>query len=359
MWPVLIILVFVLFPGNRVYAGSDGIVKKAKADTDKNIYALHFPDSSSGWAVGEKGLIMHTSDGGVTWSEQKSGIEKSNLLSVFFLDSKTGWACGDIYDGPKVRRGHIVGGRPMTCGAILKTEDGGKTWKQYWGPGNFKLTDIWMIDRDRGVIVNHGGNRHKDGDTIRGSGGGTKWPRTKRAFRALNAVQFLNDTTGIAVGTRVSVGFFPPPKDPLYIQKTCRVIRSEDGGKSWKPAEHPSMKGADELYSVHFSSGKTGWACGSHGTVIYSFDSGKTWKKQESNVKADLRDIHAADTEKGWAVGDKGVIIRTDDSGTSWRTVESGTDVTLRAVWFTSGTRGIIAGDKGTILIYEEVNLPI
>lgn len=45
--------------------------------------ALHFVDDHLGWAVGELGLILTTSDGGQTWKEQRSGGRRAALLGLF------------------------------------------------------------------------------------------------------------------------------------------------------------------------------------------------------------------------------------------------------------------------------------
>ncbi|HNA30929.1 MAG TPA: P-loop NTPase fold protein, partial [Thiobacillaceae bacterium] len=65
------------------------------------------------WAVGTKGTILTTADGGATWTPQASGT-KEPLLSLHALAS-----------GPEAgRRAWAVGGK----GTILTTADGGATW---------------------------------------------------------------------------------------------------------------------------------------------------------------------------------------------------------------------------------------
>lgn len=44
---------------------------------------LHFVDSSHGWAVGELGLILHTSDGGLTWQIQRGADRRLTAFGVF------------------------------------------------------------------------------------------------------------------------------------------------------------------------------------------------------------------------------------------------------------------------------------
>jgi photosystem II stability/assembly factor-like uncharacterized protein len=93
--------------------------------------ASHVAAGPIGWAVGDGGTILHTSDGGTTWTAQTSGT--TNLLSlVEFTDANTGWAVG-------------VGG------TILHTSNGGTTWTaQTSGTTNF-LTGVEFLNEPEAV----------------------------------------------------------------------------------------------------------------------------------------------------------------------------------------------------------------
>jgi photosystem II stability/assembly factor-like uncharacterized protein len=323
---------------------------KVDAGVKQDLLAVHFPTAEKGWAVGREGLVLASADGGKTWAKQESGLAKADLYAVFFLDAEHGWACGDIGDGPQVG-GHVVMNRPLTAAAVISTADGGKTWARHWAPTNFILTGIRMLDRERGCMVSHGGPAHKDGDTLPGAGGGAKWA-SRRAFRALHALTFVNAQTGFAVGTPVSVGFMPAPNDPLYLERNCRIIRTADGGKTWGPLKHPDLK-RNELVGVSFAGEKVGWACGTGGTVLRTADGGDTWELQDPGVTSHLRDVFAADERRAWVVGYEGVILATADGGKTWKRQESGTDAQLRRVWFTAAGQGVAVGFGGTVLRWE------
>ncbi|MDX8413081.1 MAG: hypothetical protein R8J85_03245, partial [Mariprofundales bacterium] len=60
------------------------------------------PNGLEGWAVGQRGLVQHTSDGGVTWTTQTLPMDISNggaLVDVQAVDASHVWAVGrtDIY----------------------------------------------------------------------------------------------------------------------------------------------------------------------------------------------------------------------------------------------------------------------
>lgn len=67
--------------------------------------SVYFADSIKGWSSGYYGKINYSSDGGTSWTTQKSGTIE-HLNSVFFSDSLTGWIAGN-------------------SGMILKTTNGG------------------------------------------------------------------------------------------------------------------------------------------------------------------------------------------------------------------------------------------
>jgi photosystem II stability/assembly factor-like uncharacterized protein len=60
------------------------------------------------WAVGSRGTILGTTDGGATWQIQRSGTSQA-LAGIFFTNRLHGWAVGHY-------------------NTILKTTDGGQTW---------------------------------------------------------------------------------------------------------------------------------------------------------------------------------------------------------------------------------------
>ena len=70
--------------------------------------SIRFINNNTGWAVGNTGTILKTTDAGTSWLRISSGTF-NNLQSVFFVDSISGWVAGDN-------------------GTILRTTDGGLNW---------------------------------------------------------------------------------------------------------------------------------------------------------------------------------------------------------------------------------------
>src|SRR5207237_4932210 len=46
------------------------------------LHALHFRDAESGWAVGDLGTVLGTTDGGRTWTVQRRGGQRAAVLFI-------------------------------------------------------------------------------------------------------------------------------------------------------------------------------------------------------------------------------------------------------------------------------------
>src|SRR5690554_6707024 len=84
-----------------------------KTDTEKALFSVYFTNDTIGYATGEGATIMKTTDAGVSWSYQNSGISTAfELRTVTFLNPDTGFV--GTANGPGY--------------AFLYTYNGGETW---------------------------------------------------------------------------------------------------------------------------------------------------------------------------------------------------------------------------------------
>lgn len=80
-----------------------------------------FIDSLKGWVVAKtNGGIYTTTDGGKRWLVQRSGHDRTYLRSIYFLNESEGWAAG-------LRAIDDFGGR---AALLLHTTDGGVHWSE-------------------------------------------------------------------------------------------------------------------------------------------------------------------------------------------------------------------------------------
>lgn len=97
--------------GHILYSNDAGNSwQQGKVPTRQMLTAVFFVDDKNGWAVGHDALILHSTDGGISWSEQYRDTElEAPLLNVWFADAEHGFAVG-------------------AYGTLLRTDDGGESW---------------------------------------------------------------------------------------------------------------------------------------------------------------------------------------------------------------------------------------
>ncbi len=69
---------------------------QANPDTsNRTLLDVFFLDASNGWAVGNSGVILHTANGGALWTIEASGMTTNMLRSVRFTSSTNGYVLGN------------------------------------------------------------------------------------------------------------------------------------------------------------------------------------------------------------------------------------------------------------------------
>jgi len=97
--------------------------------------AVFFIDSINGWAVGTKGLVLKTTDGGENWERDNLSLNEAlTLWDIRFLNSNVGYIVGEGKWGNEY------------YGLILRTDDGGKTWLRQYSPVKDYCTSICIVD---------------------------------------------------------------------------------------------------------------------------------------------------------------------------------------------------------------------
>jgi len=159
---------------------------------DVVLYDLSFPDAQHGYACGEFGTVMATSDAGITWQKQSVGTDKT-LFGVAFTTAQNGWAVG-------------------IDGLIVRTRDGGQHWEVQRGtPQHEAIEDLGFLEalRNPGLyeISMTGKNGIVVGDTgvlLVTADGGETW--TRRELPAKDRLVWMRDVSlapesrGFAVG---------------------------------------------------------------------------------------------------------------------------------------------------------------
>jgi photosystem II stability/assembly factor-like uncharacterized protein len=249
------------------------------AGTLSALMGVTFVNEKLGWVVGEGGMVLHTGDGGVTWCRQETGISKEVLLKVQFLNEKDGYAVG-------------------TMGIILHTLDGGSKWERISSfQEDVTLNDLCFLNVSEGWIAG-------EFETILHTEDGGNSLQTQRSAQEgkLFGISFKNTLNGIAVGA------------------AGRTLITTDGGKSWEKIIGPTE---DTLLKVHMK-GQEVLSIGLRGAVVNSGDNGQTWSSMTIPEHYSWLSGMAFNKDGiGYLVGDEGKILKSTD-GQKWTQIGFG-----------------------------------
>lgn len=224
---------------------------------------FYFSDESTGWVFGEEyavehsggskllGLfILHTNDGGKTWTTQfnepagdKWGFE-DRLADAYFSDRKTGWVVG-------------------SNGLILRTINGGDNWSYEQNSEKLYFTAVQFFDNKSGVVIGDGGALENDesrGAILLTDDGGKHWKSVwKKDSVRLNYIFTTQDNKIFVTGTNETGDFY---------------LFSKDRGKTWSEKKLP--KG--DFAKTYFINERNGIVFGFFGKILQTSDGGQTWK---------------------------------------------------------------------------------
>lgn len=296
--------------------------------TDQLLYKLCFLDSLRGWVAGHNGTILRTTNGGLSWQVQNSGIS-NNIHEIFMLNDRLGWALANEY---------FVDTATWYGTHILRTTDGGTTWQdeQYpvWGE---YFTAILFLDSLRGWMTGEFGR------LVWTTNAGLSWqpavvdssPHTQ--WPLLN-VKFFNPQLGFAMGGRIDIigvvwrttnggarwipqQVSPEPVHDMQMLDSLHIvgivgdvdygasmIRSRDAGLTW---EYTFLNIFGLPQAISFRTKNEVWApLGFEGRLMYSLDTAHTWTTIETPRRRPVYDLVFTDSLTGYAVGDSGIILK-------------------------------------------------
>lgn len=168
------------------------------------------------------------------------------------------------------------------------------------------------------------------------SDGGAHWKlQESGTYLPLYGVDFIDSKTGFAVGGA-----------PAGTSSSNVILKTTDGGGSWKPQTAPALPGI--LKTVRFIDSGHGWAAGAGGAIAATADGGATWRLQNSGTPSDLISIDFVNPSLGWAAG-ASRLLKTEDGGATWRT-QATFPSPIQAIDFIDAAHGWAVGDAGALL---------
>jgi len=310
--------------------------------TDVQLRGISAVSDKVAWASGAKGTVLRTIDGGTTWKRLEIvGAEALDFRDIQAFDWDTAFVLS-IGPGEQSR--------------IYKTTDGGKIWQlQFTNKDPKAFYDCFAFwDSKHGIALSDS----VDGKfpLVATSDGATWAPVAVRSMPVAlpNEGAFAASGTCIATYGKQDVWFGTGGP-------AARVFHSSDRGVNWTMAETPIVHGESSqgIFSIVFRSHKEGVAVGgdykqpekADGVAAFSHDGGKTWQlatKQPSGYRSGV-DFMLQSPSSFFAVGTNGV---DRGSGESWHPLAQGN---FNAISVSTLDVGWAVGPGGTIVRFYTV----
>lgn len=259
------------------------------------LYSIVFVDLNTGYACGQSGLILKTTNGGFNWSNQVSNTA-NDLSAIYFLNSYTGWAVGGFLDYGNYNH-HIV---------LTKTTNGGINWIKTVDSNSYagKLISVYFINSLTGWVVASGTSGFcATGALMKSTNGGISFATSLDNPFTNGGVRFLDASTGY-------VWAYPwtdvPAYDSGYVYKTTNT------GSSWTKI---FTKSHASIRSVHFPTFNNGYIIDDAGKLYYTVNGGSNWMTVITGLQF-FSNIFFNNINTGWLVGNN--IYKTTDNGIDW-----------------------------------------
>lgn len=254
-------------------------------------------------AVGERGIVQLSDDGGHTWRQAKHVQVSVALTDVDFVSANDGWAVGH-------------------SGVVLHSADAGETWLRQLD-GN-QAAQIILEDARQRVVA--------------GEVGAEKSLRSAEYLvkdgpdKPFLDVAFLNESQGYVVG---AYGL---------------ALETRDGGKTWQSlvGRVPNPRGK-HLYQLLIKDQQL-LISGEQGALFRSTDGGSSFTEISTPYSGTFFGALSLDAEGLLVYGLRGNAWRSLDGGGSWHKSEVGQPVTLSAGLRLNDGSVLLADESGRLL---------
>lgn len=220
------------------------------------------------WASGSGSTVLRTSNGGATWQKLTVTSETLDFRDIDAIDEKTAYVLS-IGNGAASR--------------VYKTTDAGTSWRLQFKNSDEKafLDAMSFWDSEHGLVIGDA----VDGQfyILRTDDGGKNWRRVPPGNlpRALD-----NEGAFAASGTNIAVGGKYDAWIGTGAAAKARVLRTADGGRTWKIVETPLNAGPSAgIFSIAFRDRRHGVIVGgdykkeaeAEHNLAFTSDGGVTW----------------------------------------------------------------------------------
>lgn len=335
-------------------------------------------DAGRGWAVGDSGTLLKTTDGGSTWTTQNSGTDVA-LSQVSFISELVGWAMGanglmlNTGDGGVTWRSASLGAGigVQSFGAadantawvsgndtVSVTNDGGASWKRISRPVNSSAklvatgkSSVWTLGTSSTALT-----------LLHTVDGGAKWVGVPVApapasglYRSVNDFQFADDQHGLV---SYSESGYEGGNYQNYVSRQVSLA-TVDGGASWRVIDpRPGVANGYQNALVITADGAIFARDYYSSAINISTDLGSTWRslsvpQSSPNNTNNVASFTPYSASRMLLRGNDGKTYFTSDPGATWSAVRSantGNTSPANSIWFFDSREGLALTDDGNSL---------
>ena len=286
---------------------------------------IWFISPEVGWAVNSDGLILHTEDSGVTWTQQFRtpivGTRAVYLRCISFGNSQTGWV-GTLTENYR----------------MFETDNGGINWKFVTNlPDNAPLAICGLYAVNESVVYASGSNypyKRYPARVMKTTDGGKTWTAMEMGEQASNLIDifFFDENHGFVVGGYSDKEDPDPEKNvPDYSDVVPVVLYTEDGGNTWvNRVANLTFEPGEWGWKIYFVNQNVGYVSlesFNRGAVLKTTDGGQTWIRLPINDpqgNVNLEGVGFITEDRGWVGGwgsadfTAGYSSETVDGGITW-----------------------------------------
>ncbi len=269
--------------------------------TSNDLLYVLFVNSNTGYACGDLGTMIRTTNGGVSWTSHATGTNDV-LTSMAVNPSNINVVYAAGFNG-----------------VLLKTTNAGNNWALQNVGGIYNA--IVFKDANTGIAAGIGGI------VYRTTNAGTNWVNVNPGI-GLVTISSLYIGGGIIYGGCSS----------------GKIIKSTNNGLNWTNYQTPSSFG---FYSIYFPNDVTGYAVDNTGKVFKTSNSGVNWS--QISVHSGTKFAITRNGIDMFMCGVQGKILKSSNNGVNWITQTTGTSIDFYGMQFLNQNVGFAVGQNGSI----------
>ena len=340
------------------------------------------------YAAGNEGMLLKSTDGGLTWSGIATGIQDNlSIVRIVGGDPNSIVVGGATFLGrsddggqtfrrlpfargsaslvtaafPSSEIGYLV----LSNGFVLSTADGGRTFTRKTAIPGGKPTDIVATSVTTAFTVTESGTIQRTSD------GAASWTQVATAQAALRGIERADGATMYAVGNGLTLlkssdggatwktkPVQDVPRGDLTSIRTAgpdialvttaagnQLLRTIDGGNTFASI----VPSSDASFGVVFVTSARAVTVGAFGSAQVSDDAGANWQSVGPRIPGPFTVLHAVSGETAFVGGAQGVLARTADGGRTWANISPPTSASIVGIAAPTPTTLFVLASDGSL----------